>query len=475
MKHFIYAVFFGTALVACGGGGGGNQVAGIDRTGNPVAKSAVGTVTGFGSIIVNGVTYNTDNATFTIDGNPGSQSDLNVGDVVVVTATVDSAGNATATSVIFDDVVEGAISSIDSAAETLTVLGQLVRIGPETSFDDSVPQGSLAGLRVGDVIEVTGFRNAVGEIEATRIELEGPGGDSEVTGIVTNLDTAASTFMIAGLTVDYSGAQLEDFPAGGIADGDLVEAKGTEAPGGVLQATSVEFKDDDFDNDDGDELEVEGFITRFASATDFDVGTVSVTTNGATVFEGGSAADLGLNIKVEVEGEFDANGTLVADKVDIRRAQAVRISALVDSVDNANGSLVLLGVTINTDSLTRFEDDVLDLETFGISDINVGDYLAIRGSEFPAGSGEVLAGRLEREDPDDTVIRGFVASIAEPQFVILGVTVDTTGADFEDENDSPISSAEFFNRLMISDLVEAEGTEVSDSAVAAGEVEFEDD
>lgn len=474
MKHFIYAVFIGTALAACGGGGG-NQVAGIDRTGNPVAKSAVGTVTGFGSIIVNGVTYNTDTATFTIDGDPGSQSDLNVGDVVVVTATVDSAGNATATSVVFDDVVEGAISSIDSAAETLTVLGQLVRVGPETSFDDSVPQGSLAGLQVGNVIEVTGFRNAIGEIEATRIELEGPGGDSEVTGIVMNLDTAASTFMIAGLTVDYSAAQLEDFPAGGIADGDLVEAKGTETPGGVLQATSVEFKDDDFDNDDGDELEVEGFITRFASATDFDVGTVSVTTNGATVFEGGSANDLGLNIKVEVEGEFDANGTLVADKVDIRRAQAVRISALVDSVDTANGSLVLLGVTINTDSLTRFEDDVLDLETFGVSDINVGDYLEIRGSEFPAGSGEVLAGRLEREDPDDTVIRGFIASIAEPQFVILGVTVDTTGADFEDENDSPISSAEFFNRLTIGDLVEAEGTEVSDSAVAAQEVEFEDD
>lgn len=474
MKHLTYIVLLGMALAACGGGGG-NQVAGIDRTGNPVAKSAVGTVTGFGSIIVNGVTYNTDNATFTIDGNPGTQSDLNVGDVVVVTGTIDSSGNATATSVVFDDLVEGAISSIDLVGETLTVLGQVVRVGPETSFDDSVPQGSLAGLQIGNIIEVTGFRNAVGEIEATRIELEGPGGDSEVTGIVTNLDTAANTFAIAGLTVDYSAAQLEDFPAAGIAEGDLVEAEGMETPGGVLQATTVEFKDDDFDNDDGDELEVEGFITRFVSATDFDVGAVTVTTNGATVFEGGSASDLGLNIKVEVEGEFDANGILVADKVDIRRAQAVRISALVDSVDGANGSLVMLGITINTDSLTRFEDDVLDQEPFGVADINVGDYIEVRGSEFPAGSGEVLAGRLEREDPDDTVIQGFVASIAEPQFEILGVSVDTTGADFEDENDSPISAAEFFNRLAVGDLVEAEGTEVSDQAVSAREVEFEDD
>ena len=474
MKQLTYTVFIAIALVACGGGGG-TQVAGIDRTGNPVAKSAVGTITGFGSIIVNGVTYNTDNATFTIDGNPGAQSDLNVGDVVVVTGTVDSSGNATATSVVFDDLVEGAISSIDLAAETLIVLGQVVRVSAETSFDDSVPQGSLAGLQIGDVIEVTGFRNAVGEIEATRIELEGVGGDSEVTGVVTNLDSAVSTFMIAGLTVDYSAAQLEDFPAAGISDGDLVEVKGMETPGGVLQATTVEFKDDEFDNDDGDELEVEGFITRFVSATDFDVGTVTVTTNGATVFEGGSANDLGLNIKVEVEGEFNANSVLVADKVDIRRAQAVRISALVDSVDSANGSLVLLGITINTDSLTRFEDDVLNQEPFGVSDINVGDYIEVRGSEFPAGSGEILAGRLEREDPDDTVIQGFVASIAEPQFEILGVSVETTGADFEDEGDAPISAAEFFNRLAAGDLVKAEGTEVSDRAIAAQEVEFEDD
>lgn len=474
MKHFTYALSISIVLAGCGGGGS-SQVAGIDRTGNPVAKSAVGTVTGFGSVIVNGVTYNTDNATFTIDGNPGSQSDLNVGDVVVVTATVDSSGNATASSVVFDDLVEGAVSAIDVAGETLTVLGQIVRTGADTSFDDSVPQGSLAGLRVGDIVEVTGFRNALAEIEATRIELEGPGSESEVTGTVMNLDTAASTFMIAGLTVDYSAAQLEEFPAAGISEGDLVEAKGSEGPTGVLQASTVEFKDDEFDNDDGDELEVEGFITRFASATDFDVGTVTVTTTNATVFEGGTAADLGLNIKVEVEGEFDASGTLVADKVDIRRAQAVRISALVDSVDSANSSLVLLGITIKTDLLTRFEDDVLDLEPFAISDINVGDYVEIRGSEFPAGSGEILAGRVEREDPDDTIIQGFVASIAQPQFEILGVSVDTTGADFEDENDSPISATQFFNRLAVGDLVKAEGTEVSDRAVTAREVEFEDD
>ena len=63
-------------LSACGGGGGGSDtnvvadddptpVGGITRTGLAVA---VGPITGFGSVIVNGVTYDTDAAEFTSDG-----------------------------------------------------------------------------------------------------------------------------------------------------------------------------------------------------------------------------------------------------------------------------------------------------------------------------------------------------------------------------------------------------------------------
>ena len=56
------------------------------------------------------------------------------------------------------------------------------------------------------------------------------------------------------------------------------------------------------------------------SSTDFDVNGFPVTTDGQTVFEfeddsPATPADLGLNIKVEVEGRVDAMGVLVADKV----------------------------------------------------------------------------------------------------------------------------------------------------------------
>ena len=49
------------------GGGGDMRMAGIEGTG-----FASGAITGFGSVIVNGITFNTNSATFTIDGRPGS-------------------------------------------------------------------------------------------------------------------------------------------------------------------------------------------------------------------------------------------------------------------------------------------------------------------------------------------------------------------------------------------------------------------
>ena len=118
MKPSKGLLVLGTALVVACGGGGGDQVAGIDGGGNPapVAINIVsqGTITGFGSVIVNGVRYDTSNATFTIDGSPGTESDLAVGQVVVVSGTINQAGTeGTAASVDFDDAVEGPIESID--------------------------------------------------------------------------------------------------------------------------------------------------------------------------------------------------------------------------------------------------------------------------------------------------------------------------------------------------------------------------
>jgi hypothetical protein len=466
-------------LVSCGGGSyndepdpGGPPVGGIGRTG-----MAVGPISTFGSVVVNGVRYDTSSTTITVDGQPATQSDLRVGQVVLVKGVVDvNQTTGTADEIHFEENVKGPVQSIDIATGRLVVLGQTVITGPDTSFDDNIQPASLDGISVGDLVEVSGQTMADGSIVATRIEMKPAGTAFEVHGTVSNLDSANFRFSINALTVDYSAATLDDFPGGQISNGDFVEAKGSALNGnGALIANQVEFKGTPVSGASGLYVEVEGFITRFVSAQDFDVSGVSVITNGSTVFEGGVAADLGLNVKVEVEGELNANGAIVAEKVDIRRAKAVRATALVDSVNVAGNSLVMLGITFNIDSLTRLEDQSnADVDPLTIADLNVGDYLEIRGSEYPPQSPDHGC-HTEREDVDTRLsCRASLNFAADPSFTILGVTINTTGStEFRDTDDSSISAAEFFNRVSAGSLVKARGVESSSTTITADEVEFE--
>lgn len=483
MKTFarLLACLMLLATAACGGGGGSDDAGnnppppsgGIVRTG-----FAIGPIANFGSVIVNGVRYSTTGATITVDDSPGVESDLRVGQVVSISGQFDaSLTTGTATQISFDDNVEGPVQSIDTVAATLVVLGQTVRVGADTSFDDNIQPASLAGLAVGDIVEVSGLVMSDGSIDATRIEKKAAGSLFEVHGTISSLDTISRRFNLNALVVDYSAAQLDDFPGGQPALGQPVEAKGSAIDAnGVLAATRVEFEGPPVSGATGDRVEIEGFITRFASAQDFDVSGVPVTTGAATVFEGGTTADLGLNVKVEVEGSLAAGGAITASKVDIRRATAVRVTALVDSVNSAANSLDVLGITVRIDALTRLEDkSAADVDPLTISSINVGDYLEVRGSELPAGSGDILATIVERDDVDtETILQGFVTTVANPSFTILGVTITTNGAtQFRDVDDSSISAATFFSRVASGTLVKAKGVETSTTTMTADEVEFE--
>ncbi|MEM9322912.1 MAG: DUF5666 domain-containing protein [Pseudomonadota bacterium] len=477
------------AAAACGGGSGSDapppssggttppQSGGIGRTG-----LAVGPISNFGSVVVNGVRYDTSAATFTVDDMPGTEADLAVGQVVIVKGSIDADGvNGTADEVIYDDALEGPISAIDIGAGTITVLGQTVIIDAGTSFDDDFLVGGIEGLQVNDVIEVSGFVTSDGSIIATRIELDDDNDEFERKGIVESLDTSALTFNLGSLVVDYSAAVLEDFPSGDIADGNLVEAEGTIDPNdaGRLIASKIEFEDPLGEFDTDDDVELEGLVTRFVSETDFDVNGIPVTTDGDTEFENGAAADIGLDVRIEVEGEFTAGGTLLADEIDFRLDEDTTIEATVDAVDETAGTLTVLGISITTDALTRFEDQssLADDLPLNLSDINVGDYLEIEGVESPANSDRVVATRIEREDdPDEVALSGLVDAVAEPTLTVLGVTIETNAeTEFEGADDQPLTATVFFATVAAGAVIEVTGVESSDAVIIADEIEIEDD
>src|SRR4030095_8616089 len=101
-------------------------------------------------IFVNGIEFETEDASFTVDDNPGTESDLKIGQVVRVTGTIDDNGSTgSADDVVFDNEVEGEITSVDVAGGQIIVLGQVVLIDGSTVFDDSFADPSINGLAGG--------------------------------------------------------------------------------------------------------------------------------------------------------------------------------------------------------------------------------------------------------------------------------------------------------------------------------------
>ena len=424
------------ALVAagCGGSGYGGSTSAPPPAAASKSTVTVGAITAFsnGSVSLNGMQFQAAGAVVSIDGTMSLLGHLHVGDVVQVHGHHDSGGgDDVADEIDFRGNVEGPVSAIDTAAQTLVVLGQTVLVSADTSFDDDISPASLAGLHVGDIVEVSGMPTADGAIHATRIEGRPPGSSFQVIGTASNTDATAKTLNINALVVDFATATLKDFAAGGPQDGDLVEAHGTVIEAnGALQATSLErLNGGDLRDDQDDEARVEGLITRFASASDFDVAGHPVATSASTEFEGGTAADLALNVHVEVEGTVDSSGVIQAQKVHIEAAANVRLTAQVDAVDAGAGTVSMLGIQISVDAMTRFDDHASGHTTsFGLADVQVGDWLEIHGSESGSGSA-VTATRLDREQPQSEVrLMGPVSAVAPPNFMLVATTVATTAA-----------------------------------------------
>ena len=473
-KNFWTVAAVATLVAGCGGGGsdtGGSNPPPAASSKTTIVKGAI---TGFGSVIVNGVRYDTDSAAVRIEDKPASVMDLKVGEVIRLVAETDSQGVVRAKSIDQDDLVQGTVQAVDLTARTLTIAGQVISVDDGTSFDDSIPTRSLSGIAVGDRIEVHGFAGADGTARATRLEkADASDLEVEVTGTVDAVDPANKRFTSGTLVVDYSAAVLEDFGSAGIAVGDLVEFKGTSyLADGALKADRVEKEDGDDEARSGDESEIEGYVTRFDSATSFAVEGQAVTTTSSTSFLNGSSGDLGPDVKVEVEGSFNANGVLVARKVAFRHESALKLTGRVDAIDADAGTFTALGVTIVVNQFTRREDHETDDHFFSVADLRAGDWVEVVGDLDPAGSGKVIATKLEREDAEDEVeVRGTASAVESTRLKVLGVTIELLSSTEYERHDQSISAAEFLAEAS-GKLVEAEGAWTG-SAILADKVEIE--
>jgi len=327
------------AVTACGTmsqSDGNNDLAGGGIGGTGVS---VGKITNAGgtSVDVNGVAFDTTNATVTVDGAAGDQNNLKVGMIVKVDGTFNPDGTTgVAANIEFKDILEGPVDIVDPASNTIVVLGQTVIVDGTTYFDyffDLDVNGVvdltefMNDIVAGNVVEVSGFVDTNGIIHASYISLkyetfEDDGSDIELKGIIANLDTVAMTFTIGIQTIDFSNAAFEDMSIATLNNGLYVEVKSSAGViGNMLIASKIELEDDGYHFEDNDEFKVEGYVTAvLLTEGKFNLAGQTVQIIAPTQYKDGSIvdiADIKVNMKLEVEGTVDALGVLVADRIKV--------------------------------------------------------------------------------------------------------------------------------------------------------------
>ena len=135
-KKSLLTIAISTTLAACGGSGGTGSSDGTTQV------TSSGTITGFGSAVVNDVSYKTTAARVVrndgslVAENP-SDDDLKGIDgecnIVKVSGTKSDDSTGTADTITVDDETVGDIESIDGANGTLKVNGQTIFVNPDNS------------------------------------------------------------------------------------------------------------------------------------------------------------------------------------------------------------------------------------------------------------------------------------------------------------------------------------------------------
>jgi hypothetical protein len=285
------------------------------------------------------------------DGSLRSRTDLRLGMVVQVESgriSTDASGGrtGTASTVRLGAELLGPVTAVDLANSRVEVLGQVVRLTTSTVLD-GVPGGASA-LTPGSVVEVQGFFDAnstAANYVATRVDLRTAMPASyRVRGVAREVDSVARTLRIGTQVFDLATSGLPAGLANGVFVRLVVQTAQVSGRWPVVSA-AIETRR----LPDSEEAEVEGLITDFTSAARFAVNGIAVDAGSAT-FPQGSAAGLGLGVRVRVEGRASAGG-VVATSVSLRSdddalSEGVDLRDLIANLDATAKTFTLRGVTV---------------------------------------------------------------------------------------------------------------------------------
>ena len=442
--RWLFGIACAAFLGSCGGGGG--HYAGIDGSGAKPELSVVGPINGFGSVIVNGVRYNTDNARVLVRGEPADEIDLNVGDYVTVVGGDNADGESIAYEVHYQPRVTGEVETVDVERNRFSVLGQTVQLLADTVYSSEVMPRNIRAILPGQRVSVSGPLDADNIIQATRLEYD----DSsfvELVGQITKLDTFARTFLLNGQTVSYS----PSVDNGSLEEGRLAVVRGVLIDG-VLVADNVDFHQDYRQLRHIPSIELSGIVQRLDFNGGFFMDSIPVQVTAETRFSGAESASLMNNAKVKVVGALNDADVLVAQDIEILSSPRAKIYGAIQEVYPIWGFYGLLGkikvqdqeFMVQTDTRLTGEYD----RRINFWDLRAGDQVYVSSYPF----GEVMVATsiaVDNRDVEAVVLemQGVAYFASEPMgaFFIFNTKVQVTPETTYSRFDTPVGVSEFFS------------------------------
>lgn len=358
-----WLILTGATLTACGGGGDLMALPGTGGTGSPFY--AQGSISGFGSVLLNGVRFDDTLAHITLDGQAGQATDLRLGMVAGVQGErlgVDpvsglTLGNASAIQVW--SIAQGPVTGV--SASDFEVAGMRIHTDANTSLDGIT--GSAA-LQVGQAVRVWGLQAGSDgrQWTATRVALVNASTSRVTTGLVqrSNGSMLLNGWVLAGEATKS------------LQDGQLVRVQGAPGEPGTsqrLQVTDARVLDAGFDNRGQGPVEIEALVTALLSPNRFKIGAITVEASPGALAS--LSAPLRMGERVEVKGSW-SSGVLLANRIERedQETRTLEIEARIEQFVSA-ADFVLRG--------QRCDASAAKIENGSLADLKNGVKVKVEG------------------------------------------------------------------------------------------------
>jgi Domain of unknown function (DUF5666) len=386
----------------------------------------VGPITGFGSVVVNGVRFSSVGASVADDDSKNFTAiDLRMGMTVEIKGDSDDStllGNAS--TITIRRGTQGSVGAVDVATASLQVMGQRVITNASTAFSGAL---GLASLVVGDTIEVYGAAQADGSLLASLIERKTLT-EFSTKGVVSALNTGSKTFAIGSVTVVYPSAII----LGNLVNGALVKIKTTVSNAGsatsVLSALEVKTLNEEsgFTSASGGFLKIKGIAAAAPVAGKLTVAGTVVDVSSAA-FKGASFITAGSIL--EVKGTWSGS-TLLANSVEFEGYRESQIGG-----QNELYGAVAAFTSVSNFTVNGVVVDASGLASAGAASLAVGTYVEVKGNM----QGSVLkASKIEFKSASASNVGasyetyGVVSAyVSLTDFQVNGLRVNASNAVFE--------------------------------------------